>query len=329
MRTTSTPLISIIVPFYNIEKYLPQCIDSLLNQTYSDIELLLVDDQSTDGSAAISNDYARRDLRIKVFHITHRGLSGARNYALDRCRGEYIMFVDGDDFVEQDYCKAALDLAQKHQVEIVSFGYNEYWDDDKRIVSLSTANPRLLSHDEALKELITRKDIMYNMVWNKIFHRRVIGDIRFPVGRTYEDIAVMYLWFHRLNTGCYLSDKVLYNYRRFRLGSITARGTSVECVSDRLRNELERMEFFKLHYPALVHEQGKQLAQMCFWSSKLYDRKSPIGQEIKKALRDYRHEELAYLSGAGKAKLMAYYFAYYYTPAVLKVYRHFRGRRHT
>ncbi len=320
MKTSDTPLISIIVPFYNIKKYLPQCIDSLLNQSYSHIEILLVDDESTDGSAAIADDYATRDQRIRVFHITHSGLSGARNHALDRCCGEYIMFVDGDDFVEPDYCEAALGLIRDYQVEIASFGYNEHWD-DQRIVPLSTAHPRLLSHEDALRELITRKDIMYNMVWNKIFHRRVIGDIRFPIGRTYEDIAVMYRWFDRLNTGCYLSDKVLCNYRRFRVGSITSKGNSAQFMSDRLSNELERMEFFKLHYPALVHEQSKQLAHICYLASKLFDRQTPIGHMIKKALSDNKQDVLASLSGTTKAKVLVYYLAYFYFPLLVKAYR--------
>lgn len=161
---TEDILITIIVPVYNVIDYLPQCLDSLLCQTHSNIEIIIIDDGSSDGCGKMIDEYARLDQRIKVIHTQNSGLSAARNRGLDASSGDYLMFVDSDDYVERDFCKEALNLAISHQVEVVSFGYNSFWSNNNNRIDQSTSEPRLLNKEDAIRELIERKDVFYNMV---------------------------------------------------------------------------------------------------------------------------------------------------------------------
>lgn len=116
-------LISIIVPVYNVEKYLKECIDSVISQTYKNLEIILVDDGSTDKSGEICDEYSKKDSRIKVIHKENGGLSDARNVALDIAKGEYIGFVDSDDYVEKDMFETLYKLAEEHNTEISSISF--------------------------------------------------------------------------------------------------------------------------------------------------------------------------------------------------------------
>ena len=123
------PLVTIIIPVYNVEKYLPKCLDSIINQTYNHLEIIIVDDGSKDSSGLICDEYALKDQRIKVLHKKNGGLSSARNAGLDIAKGDYIMFVDSDDYVESHYCEVPLKHALEKNVRIVSFGYNKIFID--------------------------------------------------------------------------------------------------------------------------------------------------------------------------------------------------------
>lgn len=190
--TSRQIMVSIIVPVYNVANYLPKCVDSLLVQTYNDIEILLIDDGSTDGSGEIADQYAKQDNRIRTFHQPNGGISAARNKGLEVMRGDYVMFVDGDDYVSKHFCKAALDLAIKNQVDIVSFGYYTFQEQGGELELRATHEPRFLDKEQAIQELILRSDVMYNYAWNKFFKSQLFKDLRFPEGMTFEDSAIMH-----------------------------------------------------------------------------------------------------------------------------------------
>lgn len=305
---SSDTLISIIVPVYNIEDYLPQCIDSLLAQSYVNIELLLVDDGSTDGSGRIADSYAKRDHRVRVFHQPNGGISSARNTGLDAMHGDYVMFVDGDDFVEMDYCKTALELALEHQVDIVAFGFNKYWPDHDKYIPLKTSHSRLMDKESAIRELIRRRDVMFNYVWNKIFARHLFDGIRFPVGRSFEDLAILYLLFDKASTGVYFSDEVLYNYRKERCGSITSADTSTTSVHDRYLNEVERMRFIHDHYPELEKSEFDAMVCACLRGLTFLPTKHKDRKEIKTFLKRNKKKCLQATYGKRKKRLMTYYY---------------------
>ena len=299
-------LISVIVPVYNVKDYLSRCIESLCGQTHSNIEIMVIDDGSTDGCGELVDKYASEDKRIRTFHTVNSGLSAARNVGLDAAVGDYIMFVDSDDFVEESFCKDALEMVLEHQVEVASFGYNGFWTDKNEYVANATQEPRILSKEDAIRELIDRKDAIYNMVSNKIFIRHLFDKIRFPVGKTYEDMAVMHLVFDKVSTGIYISNKILYNYRQAREGSITAQANTPTKLDDRLSNELDRLQFINTHYPSLKQNQINVLVKVCE-SCFLYMPGALSDTRIENFLKTNMREVLVATAGLKKFKFRSYY----------------------
>lgn len=301
-------LISIIVPIYNVQDYLPRCMESILSQSYDNIEVLLVDDGSTDDSGKIVDQYAAKDSRVRAFHQRNQGISAARNCGLDAMSGDYVMFVDGDDFVEKDYCRDAVSMALEHQVDIVAFGFNKYWPHRDTYTPLKTREPRLMDRETAIKELIVRRDVMFNYIWNKIFASHIFEDVRFPVGRSFEDIAIIYRLYDKATTGMYFSDRVLYDYRKNRVGSITSTDTSVTAVHHRYLNEVERMQFIQENYPKLDRNELDAMVCACLRGLTFL----PVGHEDRKEMKRFLLENkkkcLDATFGKRKKRLMAYYY---------------------
>lgn len=180
-------MISIIVPIYNVEQYLPKCLDSILAQTNKDIEVILIDDGSTDNSGKIGNRYAKKDARIRVFHTENGGLSAARNLGLDKASGEYIGFVDADDWLDREMYEVLLNTAEALGADIVECGFVQEFM-SKRVEK--PAINRMVSAKEAVEALVGGE--IQTQVWNKLWKRSLFDTVRFPDGRNYEDIATAY-----------------------------------------------------------------------------------------------------------------------------------------
>lgn len=210
--------ISIIVPIYNVEKYLEQCIESIINQEYKNLEIILVDDGSSDKCSNIIDNYAQKDDRIKAFHKENGGLSDARNYGLDRATGNYICFVDSDDFVEKDFISSMYNNIKKYKVDIVACNSYEFYNKNKIKVSNYLNIEKLYNKIEASKYLYIIG--YYNVgVWNKMYEKKIWEQVRFPVGKKSEDVFVMPKVIDNSN-GLYYSSIPKYYYRQ-REGSIT------------------------------------------------------------------------------------------------------------
>ena len=180
-------MISVIVPVYNVEPYLRKCLDSIINQTYRDLEILVVDDGSTDGSGKICDEYVKQDERIQVFHTENKGLSPARNLGLDKATGDWIGFVDSDDWIEPDMYESLLKRAEETGADVVECGYcSDYMTVSIRCIAFQGT----ASGAEALEALI-RNEIL-TQVWNKIWSHHLFTGIRFPEGRSFEDVATTY-----------------------------------------------------------------------------------------------------------------------------------------
>ncbi len=179
LQIANMPLVSVIVPVYNVAKYLSRCLDSILTQTYKNLEIILVDDGSTDRSGQICDSYAATDLRVRVLHKANGGVSSARNCGIEESRGEYISFVDPDDYISPHMYETLLHCAQQHQVDMVICKYIEEKIDGERSVSVFpyTGNFLYLSMEEWMNQFITT--IGYQTVWNKLFTRKIIGNTRF------------------------------------------------------------------------------------------------------------------------------------------------------
>ena len=229
------PIISVIVPVYKVEEYLPRCLDSLMAQTLRQIEILLIDDGSPDRCGEICEDYARRDERFRCFHTENRGLSAARNYGIERARGEWLMFVDSDDWVEPDFCEAPLRFAEDCGAELVIFDLL-LSRDAVEYETRGKAQQGPISREEAI-ELIHGDTGVY--AWNKLCRRALFADIRFPEGVNFEDVAVTYKLIWRAERVAYLR-RCLYHY--FQRPSGIARTKTRKNEKDYFRMHRQQIE---------------------------------------------------------------------------------------
>lgn len=183
MVRDGNPSISVIVPVYNVEPYLRRCLNSILEQTHRDLEILIIDDGSTDGSGAICDAY-KNDGRVRVFHTENRGLSAARNLGLDFVTGQYIGFVDSDDWIEPDMFEMLYRKAIETGKDVIACGiFNEY---DKGTIKTSYH----YHAENALLALLNNE--LGNMVWNKLWRKSCFDRVRFPEGMLFEDTAIAY-----------------------------------------------------------------------------------------------------------------------------------------
>ena len=202
--------ISVIVPVYKVEPYLRKCLDSIVGQTYRNLEIILVDDGSPDNCGAICDDYAAGDGRIKVIHQLNGGLSSARNAALEITTGDYIGFIDSDDWVETNMFETLLCGLIQTRADIVVCGrYEEYSDHN---VAHCWTKVQVMEREEALGELLC-DDRLQNLVWDKLYRQTLFEGIRFPEGQNFEDIAVMYRLFLQADRVACLPG-IVYHYRR-------------------------------------------------------------------------------------------------------------------
>lgn len=215
----STPLLSVIVPVYNVAPYLAQCLDSILSQSYTELEVLLVDDGSTDESGALCDAYAQRDKRIRLIRQANAGLSAARNAAMEQMRGEFFFFVDSDDWLAPEALAQPMALLVAHPlIDVLELGYIEVncRTGEERVV---LAQGEELTGEEALAKLALLSGVT-GMAWGKIFRTATMGQLRFPVGRPYEDTPFVFEALMRAHHYRYMSW-LTYNYRVGRAGSIT------------------------------------------------------------------------------------------------------------
>ena len=244
-------LVSLIVPVYNVESYLEECVDSLIHQTYRNIEIVLIDDGCTDNSGKICDQYRKRDKRISVIHKEYGGVSDARNIGLSTATGDYIMFVDSDDFVAYNYVELMLTAIVSRQADLVCCGFSLTNEAGEITASVCNKVQAVISKEESLRLLIQDNNPIENYVWNKIYKRCLFDKEKFPVGRLYEDVATMYKIFIKCNTIVLISDK-LYYYR-LRTGSIVHK-VSMKSIEDSVRAQAERYQKLSHTYPQLEYE---------------------------------------------------------------------------
>lgn len=213
------PLISVIVPVYKVEDYLDRCVQSIVNQTYRNLEIILVDDGSPDNCGVRCDDWAKKDKRIKVIHKQNGGLSSARNAGLDIFSGEYVTFVDSDDWIEEDYYELVFSLMISHDAQIGCVGrYDVNCETMSRKVGLCPTKQELLSRNEMLKRMLTWRGCDFSAC-DKLFAASLWNGIRFPVGKTSEDVGSLYRVVGNAER-IILCPVVGYNYFH-RKGSIT------------------------------------------------------------------------------------------------------------
>lgn len=212
-------LISVIVPVYNIKEYLPRCVESVMAQTYRDLEIILVDDGSEDGSGEICDAYAKKDERVRVIHKKNGGLSDARNAGLEMVSGKYIGYVDGDDFIDADMYEKMLAALREQKAQVAVCEFRQLGESGQSRVA--TGDVLGLSREEALEIFICghRQYRIYPSVWSKLFLRDLVEGMRFAVGKSSEDIMYTTEAFCRMDR-CVYVDVPYYNYIVDRADSI-------------------------------------------------------------------------------------------------------------
>ena len=233
--------ISVIVPVYNVENYLVQCVNSLIKQTYKNLEIILVDDGSTDSSGVLCEKLAYSDSRIKVYHKANGGVSDARNFGLKKATGNLIGFVDSDDYVDPLFFKSLEETMFRYDCDVV----------ECHSVNFTDGNCPKVKYSDRVKCLdpkywLTESNLgtfLPCVVWNKLYKKNLFEEIQFPVGRCYEDEAVMYKIIYRTNKVVRMESS-LYFYRQ-REGSITHNNNKTKkAINDQFLSLYERCMYF-------------------------------------------------------------------------------------
>jgi glycosyltransferase involved in cell wall biosynthesis len=244
----NAPLISVIVPIYNVERYLRKCVDSILHQTYSNLEILLVDDGSPDGCPAICDEYAAQDSRIKVIHKKNGGLSDARNAALDVMQGEYVTFVDSDDYIANDYVETLYHLLHENSADISCIQFTKVHEGD--IPSNISSNDvfEVLTPYEALRKLLYF-DGLETCAHGKLYKASLFDDIRYPDGKLFEDLGTTYKLFLKSSMIVNSNAKKYYYLQRknsIETSSFSPKKMDLLEMCDKLRDDVLKQ------YPDLV-----------------------------------------------------------------------------
>lgn len=210
------PKFSIIVPIFNVESYLNECLTSIRQQIYPDFECLLINDGSTDNSGAIASNFSRRDSRFQYYEKNNGGLSDARNYGLSKASGEYIVFVDSDDVISSNLLRAVETAIEDFSCDLIYFNHVKFYDLKKNISSIFFEDD-----DGQISSLISNEKLAQkpNFAWARIAHKKLYDNISFPVGYIYEDVLTSPLLSSLAKRICYITEN-LYGYRK-RLNSIT------------------------------------------------------------------------------------------------------------
>lgn len=268
------PLISVIVPVYKVEKYLDRCVQSIADQTYRNLEIILVDDGSPDNCGAMCDTWAEKDSRIRVIHKENGGLSDARNAGLEVATGEYISFVDSDDWLDLQFLQILYDLAIQTDADLAECDFMKTC--GSAPMKPFTGEITVCTAEEAMVEHI-RNSMFKQVVWNKLYRREVIR-VMFEKGKYHEDE----FWTYQIIAGCKKLahiDRVLYFYFQ-RADSIMGEGYSIKRI-DAVEAKLLRNEFVKKHYPQISSMSDMDVRFVVIYHGQLALRKAERNEQKK------------------------------------------------
>lgn len=259
------PLISVIVPVYNVEAYLDRCVQSIVDQSYKNLEIILVDDGSPDNCPAMCDAWAEKDSRVKVVHKQNGGLSDARNAGMAISTGELMGFVDSDDWIAPDMYQHLHDLLEADGSDIAACGVEMVWEDGAPSRMLTKAGCCVLDQEEAMRAII-EESWLKQPVWYKLYKTALLRDIPFPVGKYHEDVFWSYQAVAKAQKVS-VSDKVCYYYAQ-RSGSIMGEGYSLKRL-DVVEAKIRRTAFVQEHFPALESLTQIDLLFTCMYHGQL------------------------------------------------------------
>lgn len=257
-----TELISVIVPVYNVEPYLCRCVDSILRQTYRNLEIILVDDGSTDQGGKICDEYARKDPRVIVVHQENGGLSVARNTGIDRAKGEYLSFVDSDDFIDERMLEVLYADLRAAGAEVSAIEYQTFEREEELKPEENLTPMQTMTGEEAIRRVLISNGIE-DFAWNKLYKKSLFDRIRYPEGRVFEDLGTTYRLLECCRTVAYRPAKLYFYYQR--QDSILHR-KSLKFYRDKCDMAMERYHFMQKKHPDFVENDAAALnmIQHCY-----------------------------------------------------------------
>lgn len=296
----STPLISIIVPVYQIKNYLPTCIESICAQTFSDWELLLIDDGSKDGGEKLCDEYAKSDDRIKVVHQENGGVSAARNHGLDLAKGEYIVFVDGDDYIASDYLEILYNIIAKYDVDIVCSNWAEILGEKKECMPIRIIEEEKLLRgnekvfEDSMNAILEGKGSYMGIVCAKLFRRSKIGEQRFQNYKYGEDTLFMYTLLAK-GVDMYLHTVYGYFYVRREDSATMQQGQHFD-----IERAIQHIQVYKhIYYNLSLPELAKKGTARIFGALIIAAMRVTVSSDQREIYDQYA----AYLKEEGKALL--------------------------
>lgn len=313
-------LVSIIVPVYNVEEWLDRCVQSLVTQTYQNLEIILVDDGSTDACPVICNEWMKKDNRIVVLHQVNSGPSAARNTGIDFAHGKYVSFVDSDDWVDSRFVEILHQIVIDSQCDLAECGvfetFGESWENSYEFTA------EINSKSEAMQAHL--EDTRYTcVVWNKMYRHEIIDFIRFPDGKLHEDLFWTYQVINECETLAHTRAPLYYHFHR--KDSITGNQYSPVRIADMSEGGFQRLQFLIKYYPELADIARIKYCSQNFWFIQLIMRKHMEngGACISQILNRIHSMGISWLfhSNAAKMKEKVWLSLFYFFPTLTCVLR--------
>lgn len=247
-------LISVIVPVYKVEKYIDRCINSIINQTYKNLEIILVDDGSPDNCPRIIDDYSQKDSRIKVIHKENGGLSSARNAGIEIATGDYIGFVDSDDYIRNDYFEILLENIMVTDADL-SICRNKKFCENDEVFTEKLINIEAVYNKKQLLYELYKAPGVHECAWGKLYAKKIFDTIKFPVGRIYEDSSIMHEVYMNVNKAVFTNNE-LYFYLVDRNDSLMSSKYDIKKQNDNYLWLMERYEYLTKNVPEMKNVIG-------------------------------------------------------------------------
>lgn len=328
MKKNLQNLISIIIPVYNVQQYLTQCLESVCNQTYSNIEIIVVDDGSKDTSGVIADEYAAKDARIIVIHKSNGGLSSARNEGICHANGEYYLFVDSDDYIDREMVENLLSAMLKHDAQLVECGMRKVYSDRKN-EELCNHSEVILTGREAVCSFLDRKNSMKPVAWDSLYHKSIFQEIRFEEGRLHEDGWFKYKAFYTAKK-VVVVPRAYYNYRQERDGSIMTVKVGKKNIRDIIDAFEARNAYFEIRNENALSIQAREayyrelLSYYYVVNTALDDKKAVAEFSLEIIQKLKQGKQFIKNSKALKLWRRKYWLFYYLRPFSLAIYKIFR-----
>lgn len=313
-----SPLVTIIVPVYNAEKYLERCLNSIVNQTYRNLEILLINDGSTDSSEEICSGYAQKDKRIQLFRQENQGQAAARNTGLDHMTGDYVAFVDADDYIALSYVEILLSNLIEQGVRLAVCDYEMRRESDAdqtpecgdQIVSV-----RRLSQDDVYGSLKHwRMSVRFTVLWGKLYAEEIFRTLRLPVGKNCEDEIIFHKVYEQIEYVCCI-EKKLYYYVQGE-NSVMRHIDVVQRYEDAIGAFRQRLEYFqsrgKTKYARIT------AIQMVMFTKSLYEQSGEEEEQVRKHMRVTMDEAQRMM---GRKIFLPEYLLYVYCPVLYHLLR--------